>query len=231
MALHVTMISAVRRALPPADISLGEVWIVADPVALPSAPDALDKLPHVEWRTGWKDSMWKPLEELQQIAKTVGVSNLMCTLCEKSHGLEHSTGPKHYDRVWRLKHELVQRGCGYEEGRDRFWQPFVGHQAVLRYNHLDGAIEIWTPTAETASLMQLSPTALTQQLERPLPPPPPPTHPGDGRLSQPPPPPPTDPGWSSPGRLPELEAPPASWAGSTAQASQPQVGAESLRMK
>ena len=40
-----------------------------------------------------------------------------------------------------------------------------------------------------------------------------------------------DPGWGSPGRMPELEAPPASWAGSTAQASQPQVGAKSLRMK
>ena len=48
MALHVTMISAVRRAPAWADISLGEGWIVADRVALPSAPDALDKLPHVE---------------------------------------------------------------------------------------------------------------------------------------------------------------------------------------
>ena len=102
MALHVTMISAVRRAPPWADISLGEGWIVADPVALPSAPDALDKLPHVEWRTGWNDSMRKAQENLQQIATTLGVSDLMCTLCEKSHGLEHSTGPKHYNRVWRL---------------------------------------------------------------------------------------------------------------------------------
>ena len=78
-----------------------------------------------------------------------GIRYVACTLCDSGHGIEHSTGPRHHGEVWRLRNELVSRGLGYEEGRNWFWQVVrVPGQISLRYNHLDGTIEMWRPRPE-----------------------------------------------------------------------------------
>ena len=39
----------------PAPTALKGGWILGEPVGLPTMPDALDKVTHVEWRSGWRD--------------------------------------------------------------------------------------------------------------------------------------------------------------------------------
>ena len=97
--------------------------------------------------------MRPPQEQLLRFAAERGIRYVACTLCDSGHGIEHSTGPRHHGEVWRLRNELVSRGLGYEEGRNWFWQVVrVPGQISLRYNHLDGTIEMWWSTPETRNL-------------------------------------------------------------------------------
>ena len=75
-----------------------------------------------------------------------GISYLTCTLCSSGHGFEHCTGPKHYGHIWEVKGELVNRGVGYVEGRDYFWQVvMVGRELAMRFNHLNGTLRAGCP--------------------------------------------------------------------------------------
>ena len=212
--------------LPDDCVPLGECIMLFPPVSQPPAGDALDQLQHVGWKYGWKKAMGPPQEQLLRLAQERGIRYVTCTLCDSWHGMEHSTGPKHHEEVCRLKTELVRRGLGYKEGRNWFWQVVrVSQQISLRYNHLDGTIELWKPTPATRNLdravqlpdpiipqMPQDPSVTMPQLWPHIPPPPPLRQPGRGDPwpplpppppgqherggPRPPPPPPTDP-WGS----------------------------------
>jgi len=136
----------------------------------------------VEWRALWKNLMAHPLSIFLRAIAAKGIRYLTCTLCSNGHAFEHCSGPKHYGHIWMVKGELVNRGVGYVEGRDYFWQVVtVGRGLAMRFNHLDGAIEGWRPTdgmrlgplAQRPDQFHLAP-APTQRQGPNLPPPPPP---------------------------------------------------------
>ena len=149
-------------------LSLGQGCIYKPPVSTPSELDDLSGLEHVERKARWRPMMAHPLSCFLEAIAATDIQYLTCTLCKNNHAFAHCSGPKHYKHIWMVKNELVNRGVGYVEGRDYFWQVVkVGRELAMRFNHLDGAIEGWRPTDG----MRLGPLA-----QRPdqFPPPPPP---------------------------------------------------------
>ena len=97
--------------------------------------------------------MTSPLAHLSRLADSLGVQWPHCTLCLHWHPLEHCTGKAHHRTVWQLKQDLIQRGLGYDEGRQWFWEVISARGGLqLRFNHLDATVEIWKPTSETPQL-------------------------------------------------------------------------------
>ena len=128
-------------------LPLGQGCIYGRPVSTPSELDDLGGLEHVEWKARWRHMMAHPLSFFLEAIAAKGIQYLTCTLCSTDHAFAHCPGPKHYNHIWMVKSDLVNRGVGYVERRDYFWQVVtVGRGLAMRFNHLDGAIEGWRPT-------------------------------------------------------------------------------------
>lgn len=114
---------------------------------------------------------------LCQALQASGISYLPnCDLCG-THSMEHCTAANHYKVMWRRVDPYA--ALDYEEVRNQpiFWQSWLlSGEGGLRFNHLDGVIEVFTIGAgqETPAYTPLPKGGALANRAAAVPPPPPP---------------------------------------------------------
>jgi hypothetical protein len=145
--------------------------------------------PHLQDKTSWKMAMEPAAHDFLRALKSCSVCYVTCELCKNNHTFEHLTAVKHFKHVWEVLDKYPANKMAvepaanlpYEQARGGFWQTFSLRSGGLRFNHLDGSIEVFGG-------QNLQPPP------EPSPPPPVPLPkvivilPPDGTLPQPPPP-------------------------------------------
>lgn len=108
------------------------------------ATGAAASMPHLQGKTPWKDAMAEISQKFfKAMVAKYNFYHLTCLLCPNNHAFEHLTAEKHFRQVWDRVDKLGQ-GTEYHEVRLYFWQELcLPDGGGIRFNHLDGAVEIW----------------------------------------------------------------------------------------
>jgi len=113
-----------------------------EPRTCPSSGLA-ESLPHVAaGKTHWKLMMEEPVLKFASALRAKGIAAVYCTFCRNHHPIEHATAAKHYNQLhyWLAERPHIQ----YSQARRQLWQTcLVGGVGGLRFNHLDGSIEVF----------------------------------------------------------------------------------------
>eukprot|EP00448_Togula_jolla_P034254 CAMPEP_0170631576 /NCGR_PEP_ID=MMETSP0224-20130122/34731_1 /TAXON_ID=285029 /ORGANISM="Togula jolla, Strain CCCM 725" /LENGTH=157 /DNA_ID=CAMNT_0010959957 /DNA_START=98 /DNA_END=568 /DNA_ORIENTATION=+ len=135
-----------------------------------------------------------------------------CDKCPNQHTFVHVVGPKHYRHLWSVVENYDH--MPYEQAREHFWQEWLFRGGGMRFNHLDGAVEVWRgavrpqvpprpqppsmrPGAATDASIPLPPSVDQTAPNGGIPPPPPPRTSSSGPPTAPAPPAPPPPPYST----------------------------------
>eukprot|EP00419_Tripos_fusus_P039584 CAMPEP_0172787696 /NCGR_PEP_ID=MMETSP1074-20121228/206579_1 /TAXON_ID=2916 /ORGANISM="Ceratium fusus, Strain PA161109" /LENGTH=386 /DNA_ID=CAMNT_0013624717 /DNA_START=34 /DNA_END=1194 /DNA_ORIENTATION=- len=113
-----------------------------EPRSFPQNASA-SSLPHLAMGKGiWKAKMEEPAKAFASALRARGIPPIACTFCENCHYFEHLTGEKHYKNLLRW----LESHPSYDLARNnpQIWQVcLIGGVGGLRFNHLDGSIEVF----------------------------------------------------------------------------------------
>lgn len=99
----------------------------------------------------WKSKMEARAKEVGKALEAALNIYPMCNRCAHQHGIEACGAEKHFKQVWKCQDEECA-GLTYQVARARFWQDWLlcHGGSALRYNHLDGEVELVGPGAPPA---------------------------------------------------------------------------------
>ena len=195
----------------------GNQWYQAQDRASEPTSDKGDwrSIPHiVRGRRNWAENMKDRAENLFKVLQAFNLYPDQCALCPTGRGWEeHVPGPVHWKRITDI---LGERPIA--DVRDDLWQQWLVHQnglrGAVRFNHLDGEIQIRRDDPHGEA-----------------PPPPPPTLPSAPAMARPPPPTygtlPSAPATAQP---PPSTLPTAALPSGAQRAQPPPIGAAASRM-
>ena len=132
------------------ELGCGCVEQVENPVSVPTSEE-IGSLAHLHGGVfAWKASMETVVLRFWDACYSFNGMILRCGICPNEHGFEHCTSKKHFDFIWHQflfsKLEECQKGKrSYHLHRSDscFWQQVLVKGGGLRFNHVDGAVEIF----------------------------------------------------------------------------------------
>jgi hypothetical protein len=150
------------------DLEPGKAVQCLEPRSFPSS-DAASSLPHMQSKQAWKEAMTTPQK---QFCDVVGDVYLACALCPNAHSFPHITAEKHFKKVWEKLEFFTD--ISYEEAhvQPEFWQTHLFKDFGIRFNHLDGAIEVFSGRIEPRLALRAPPSASRHAASSQPPPPP-----------------------------------------------------------
>ena len=112
-----------------------------------SCPQGLEvrTLPHLQAKGVFQDKMQKCVDLFFDLS---GDSYLKCNLCSNYHCWHHCIYHKHFHTLWNIVEPMQNEP--YQEVRclPCFQRTVCLRKLTIRFNHLDGAIDVWLGRAE-----------------------------------------------------------------------------------
>ena len=134
----------------PDQMAEGEVTIVHDVEAdanfsFDLKASSLSNISHD--RHWWRACMGQSCYDVHSALYSLGLVEINCTLCQPVHSFEHCLAEKHFKRVRQFVTQFICKGGDDDYFRVRQEAPLIQVWRVpgggIRYNHLDGMVEIF----------------------------------------------------------------------------------------
>ena len=109
-------------------------------------------VPHIAGgRKHWGEHMKSSVTMMARLLSAYGIQYLGCSVCKNGTGFDdHIGGKVHWDQVW-----LCFGDRPFREAKEELWQECllrksVGLNGIVRFNHLDGEIQILREASTSA---------------------------------------------------------------------------------
>lgn len=154
-----------------ADLQQEDEWfVVMESASIPiSQTGGWQAIPHIAGgKRHWSETMKGHATRVARLLEAYGLNFLDCSLCPAGRGWEeHIPGPKHYDKI----NEILGDNLLISEVKERAWQQWNIQRGSVRFNHLDGEIQIRKNGTRARQSIEMSPIRpIEQSYSKPMPP-------------------------------------------------------------